>query len=221
MRRISWLALLAGIGVVAITPALAQDSNGSAVQEEPLETPTGTEEAGDFNRELLTVEEQVDALKERVFRSKATLQLLKEIVIEGATTGSRATIWHVNKLGTAYKLESITYLLDGQSKFSKSDPSGSLSDSREFKIHDGALPPGNHNLSVDFKIRPTGFGIFKYAQAYEISVRSNYAFEAELGKACTVRSVLTDRGGVANSFEERAKVDFELKCERIADAQPR
>lgn len=220
MRRISWLALLVGIGVT-IAPALAQDTSGSTVQEEPLDTPTAADEVGDFNRELLTVEEQVDALKERVFRSKATLQLLKEIVIEGATTGSRATIWHVNKLGTAYRLESITYLLDGQSKFSKSDPSGSLSDSREFKIHDGALPPGNHNLSVDFKIRPTGFGIFKYAQAYEIDVRSNYAFEAELGKSCTVRSILTDRGGVANSFEERARVDFELKCERINDAEQR
>ena len=34
------------------------------------------------------VEEQVDGLKERVFRSKATLQLLKEIVIQGASTGA-------------------------------------------------------------------------------------------------------------------------------------
>jgi len=185
----------------------------------PAADTTSTDEAkADFNRELLTVEEQVDDLKERVFRSKATLQLLKEIVIEGASTGARATIWHVNKLGTAYKLESVTYLLDGQSKFSKSDASGALGDSPEFKIYDGAVPPGNHNLSVDFRVRPTGFGIFKYAQNYEIDVRSNYAFVAEMGKQCTVRAVLTDRGGAVNSFEERAKVDFELKCEKISDA---
>ena len=60
---------------------------GSAVAE-------GTEEAAgdgvvaelnaDFNRELLTIEEQVNSLKERVFRSKATLQLLKEIVVQEA-----------------------------------------------------------------------------------------------------------------------------------------
>jgi hypothetical protein len=31
--------------------------------------------------------------------------------------------------------------------------------------------------------------------------------------------VVSDRGGVVNSFEERAKVDFELKCERISDAK--
>ncbi|MFZ5475981.1 MAG: dihydrolipoamide acetyltransferase [Myxococcota bacterium] len=215
MRRSYGVAIalvLAALG----TPALAQ---GTGEAGAAASTSTGDEPA-DFNRELLTVEEQVDSLKERVFRSKATLQLLKEIVIEGASTGARATIWHVNKLGNGYRLESITYLLDGQSKFSKADPNGSLSESREFKIHDGAVPPGNHNLSVDFKIRPTGYGIFKYAQSYEIDVRSNYAFEAELGKSCTVRSILTDRGGVANSFEERARVDFEVKCERISDVGP-
>lgn len=217
MRRNSGLAFLLGT-VLLIGSASAETPSGT-ITEEPLDTPR-VENPADFNRELLTVEQQVDSLKERVFRSKATLQLLKEIVIQGASTGARAAIWHVNKLGNGYRLESITYLLDGQSKFSKADPNGSLAESAEFKIHDGALPPGNHNLSVAFKIRPTGFGIFKYAQSYEIDVRSNYAFEAELGKACTVRSILTSRGGVANSFEERARVDFELKCERIADAAP-
>lgn len=210
-----WWAVLVGLGVGS---AQALAGEGSGVTEEPLAVP---EETGDFNRELLNVEEQVDGLKERVFRSKATLQLLKEIVIQGASSGARATIWHENRLGSGFKLESVTYLLDGQSKFSKTDPAGSLDQTKEFKISEGAIPPGSHNLSVNFKVRPTGFGIFSYARNYEVDVRSNYAFEAELGKTCTVRSVLTDKGGVANSFEERAKVDFQLKCERISDAEQR
>ncbi|MBM4366048.1 MAG: hypothetical protein FJ102_07520 [Deltaproteobacteria bacterium] len=201
-----------GVGS-AIAPAFAGDGS---TREEPV---AGDEGQADFNRELLTVEEQVDSLKERVFRSKATLQLLKEIVIEGSSSGARATIWHVNRLSSGFRLESVQYLLDGQSKFSKADPAGSLDQSREFKIHDGAVPPGNHNLSIDLKIRPTGMGIFTYAKNYEINVRSNYAFNAELGKTCTVRAVVSDRGGVVNSFEERAKVDFELKCERISDGK--
>jgi hypothetical protein len=217
MRRYRWWAVLIGLGVWSARAVAGEESS---VSEVPLEG-APVEESGDFNRELLNVEEQVDGLKERVFRSKATLQLLKEIVIQGASSGSRATVWHENRLGSGFKLESVTYLLDGQSKFSKSDPNGSLDQTREFKISEGAIPPGSHNLSVSFKVRPTGFGIFSYARNYEIDVRSNYAFEAELGKACTVRSVLTDKGGVANSFEERAKVDFQLKCERISDAEQR
>lgn len=217
MIRSGCWAVLFGLATGS-TYALAQD--GAGVSEVPLGVPSA-EEGGDFNKELLNVEEQVDSLKERVFRSKATLQLLKEIVVQGASSGSRATIWHENRLGTGFKLESVTYLLDGQSKFSKSDPDGSLDQTREFKISEGAIPPGSHNLSVSFKVRPTGFSIFSYATNYEIDVRSNYAFEAELGKSCTIRSVLTDKGGGASSFEDRAKVKYQLKCERISDAEQR
>lgn len=216
MIRPRWPVLLAVVGLLGVSGLPARASAQDATKEEPV---AGADAGAEFDRELLTIEQQVDALKERVFRSKATLQLLKEIVIQGSSSGARATIWHVNKLSAGFKLESLQYLLDGQSKFSKADPGGSLDQSREFKIHDGAVPPGNHNLSVDLKIRPTGAGVFTYARDYEINVRSNYAFAAEMGKSCTVRAVISDRGGVVNSFEERAKVDFELKCERITDAK--
>ncbi len=212
-----WPVFVAAIGLMATLSAPnGARAQEAATKEEPV---GGADAAAEFDRELLTIEQQVDVLKERVFRSKATLQLLKEIVIQGSSTGARATVWHVNKLSAGFRLESVQYLLDGQSKFSKADPAGSLDQSREFKIHDGAVPPGNHNLSVDLKIRPTGGGIFTYARDYEINVRSNYAFAAEMGKTCTVRAVVSDRGGAVNSFEERAKVDFELKCERITDAK--
>lgn len=220
MSPTRWSVRLSVLGSLllgfASFPALAADEPAAPKKDASA---GATDASADFNRELLSVEQQVDALKERVFRSKATLQLLKEIVIEGSSSGARAAIWHVNRLSSAFRLESLQYLLDGQSKFSKSDPAGSLDAAREFKIHDGALPPGNHNLSVDLKIRPTGGGVFTYAKDYEINVRSNYAFAAELGKACTVRAIVSDRGGGVNSFEERAKVDFELKCERVTDGK--
>ncbi len=218
MSHTRWPTLLVAAGIL-LAPGFASSAEvaSGTTREEPVAG--STEGTAEFNRELLTVEQQVDSLKERVFRSKATLKLLKEIVIEGSSSGARATIWHVNKLSGAFRVESVQYLLDGQSKFSKADPGGSLDQNREFKIHDGAVPPGNHSLSVDLKIRPTGAGVFTYARDYEINVRSSYAFAAELGKTCTVRAVLSDRGGVVNSFEERAKVDFELKCERIADGK--
>lgn len=176
------------------------------------------DDAVDLEHDLLTIEEQVDALKERVFRSKATLQLLKEIVIENAASGARTSIWHVNKLGGGWTLESVTYLLDGQSRFSKSDDTGGLDGTEELKVHEGPVAPGDHVVAVDFRVRPTGFGVFKYARNYEIDVRSSYSFAVEVGKACTVRAILTDRGAAVASLEERARVDYELKCEKIADA---
>jgi hypothetical protein len=95
--------VLAAAGLVA-GPAWAGDADA------PASTANNAEQAA-LNRELLSVEEEVDALKERVFRSKATLQLLKEVVMEGAGTGGKATIWHVNKLSQGFRLESLQYAI--------------------------------------------------------------------------------------------------------------
>ena len=171
----------------------------------------------DYNRELRTVEEQVNGLKERVFRSKATLQLLKEIVIQGASTGSRATIWHVNKLGRSYNLESVSYYLDGQGKFSKADPDGSLNESREFKVFDGAIPPGEHSITVNAKLRGNGLGIFSYVENYELNFKANTNFIAEEGKNCQIQVVMEKRKGVGRSFTERPNVSFETRCVSLQD----
>lgn len=209
-RGATRMAVLLGAWVAA--------SPGTAWGQPAAPPTSGDEEAVDLEHDLLTIEEQVDSLKERVFRSKATLQLLREIVIESAASGARTSVWHVNKLGTGWTLEAVTYLLDGQSRFSKSDPGGSLNGTPELKVHEGPIAPGDHTLSVDFKVRPTGFGVFKYARSYQIDVRSTFDFSVEVGRSCTVRAVLTDRGGAVKALEERARVDYELKCERISDA---
>jgi hypothetical protein len=174
-------------------------------------------ESAEFNRELLTVEEKVHALKERVFRSKATLQLLKEIVVQGSAEGARATIWHENRLGASYRLESLSYYLDGQGKFSKSDPTGGLDAMKEFKVFEGAVPPGNHNLTVAMKLRGSGLGVFSYVENYNFNVQSSTAFVAEEGKSCSVRVIANERRGIGRSFTERPNVTFETRCIRLAD----
>lgn len=171
----------------------------------------------DYNRELLTIEEQVNGLKERVFRSKATLQLLKEIVVQGSSSGSRGKITHINKLGKGYSIESISYYLDGQGKFSKVDTSGGLSAQKELAIFDGPIPPGNHNLTVHLKLRGNGFGVFSYVSNYVFNVQASTAFTAEDGKSCRVKAIIDERGGLARSFTERPSVKFETRCMRLAE----
>ncbi len=200
----SALLLMAG------SPGLAQDEGAS---EEATASVSATPEAS-FNRELRSIEEEVNGLKERVFRSKATLQLLKEIVIQGSSTGSNATIWHVNQLGNAYSVESLSYFLDGQSKFSKTDPEGSLDESKEFKVFEGAVPPGDHVLTLNVRLRGNGYGIFKYVEKYQVSFKANSTFTAEEGKSCQVKVVLEKQRGLGRSFTERPNVAFETRCTR-------
>lgn len=228
--RTTLLALAGGLlAVSAIASAQEDPWDATASDEEgsgsgTTTAPTGTASTGaaasgaaDFNQDLLTIEEEVSSIKEQVFRSKATLQLLKEIVVVGSSQGSQATIWHVNKLGSGYTLESVAYFLDGRGQFAKSDPTGVLDEQREFKVYDSVLPPGNHNLTVNMKLRGNGFGVFSYVKNYTFNVQSSTVFVAEEGKNCQVRVVANERKGIGRSFTERPNVTFETRCIRASD----
>ncbi len=207
--RAGWavaMCLLLGAPLAFLSDADAQES-----VEETAEAPSTDP---DFNRQLLTVEEDTNALKERVFRAKATLQLLKEIVIEGSTSGSRAVVWHFNELGASYTLESISYYLDGQSVYSKTDPTGELDGQSELKLWDGAVPPGNHNLTVTAVVRGNGFGVFKYVDGYTFKIQSSYAFAAEDGHVSNLRVILDEPPGLGRSFADGPRVFYELKTVR-------
>lgn len=244
-----WLKLLlvsAGLGLTLAPAATAQDggrersapddagddavetadgaapAGGDGIEEEVLgDAPSMDQDqaAVEFNKRLLTMEEDVNSLKERVFRSKATLQLLKEIVIQGSTSGSRAVIWHVNTLGPAYTIESVSYYLDGQSVYAKADPSGSLDSAEELKVWEGAIPPGNHNLTVNLVLRGNGFGVFKYVEGYTFRVQSSYAFVADDGHISNVRVLVDERKGIARSFVERPNVEYDVKSVRLFEEE--
>jgi hypothetical protein len=192
-------------------------SEAGAVMEETLSSVTeedSEDAAAAYNRKLLSVEDKVNDLKERVFRSKATLQLLREIVVQGASHGARAVLWHENQLGSTYTVESISYYLDGQPIYSRVDEQGSLDQAEEIKLHDGAIPPGNHNVSVSIVLRGNGFGIFNYVDQYTFKVQSSYAFVAEDSKTCEVRVRMDERKGIGRTFVERPQVLYEMQCVR-------
>jgi hypothetical protein len=231
------LAVLPLLGLLAALPALAQDdgeegsadvmaagataddgSSGDTTsddRETSSEDPEEVRARAEFHRDLRTVEQEVDHLKERVFRSKATLQLLKELVIEGASLGSRVVVWHINRMGPAYHTESIKYFLDGKNVYSKVDPTGHLGDLKELKIHEQAVPPGTHNLQVNMVLRGYGLGVFSYLKTYSFKVQSSYTFKVEDGKVTVVRVIADERSGPWRSFEERPTVQYEEKIEDL------
>ncbi|MEN0062927.1 MAG: dihydrolipoamide acetyltransferase [Myxococcota bacterium] len=164
--------------------------------------------ASEFHRELRSVEEEVGQLKERVFRSKATLKLLKELVVDAAASGSRVVLWHVNDLGGGYGLESVQYFIDGKNVFTRIDPDGSLDEIQELKFHEQPLAAGPHTLQVNLVLRGRGFRIFSYLESFQFKVQSSYQFTIEEGKVSLIRVVVDSRGGFRN-FEERPTVRYD------------
>ncbi len=172
-------------------------------------------------RELKTVESQVNDLKEKVFRSKARLLLLEEKVIRGVVSGAKAVIRHVNKLGPAYRLQSITYYFDGNPIFQRTDPTGNgLAKEKELEIFEANVPPGNHTLSVTGVIKGRGSGLFAYLSDYSFNISSSYTFLAEDGRTTRLDAELFKQGGPAGDWVQGPAYEFKLLGEKAGGEEP-
>jgi hypothetical protein len=152
-----------------------------------------------------------------VFRSKATLALLKELVLDTSGLGSRIVLWHVNKMGGGYTMESVSYFLDGKAVFNRLATDGSLDREREIRVLEQAMPPGTHNLQVSMVLRGNGLGIFTYLRTYSFKVTSSYSFTVEDGRQTVVKVVANERGGPWRTYVDRPNVEYEERSDRMTE----
>jgi hypothetical protein len=162
-----------------------------------------------------TLEERVSDLKEKVFRTKARLMNLQEMVIGGdITTGAKAVIIHRNEMGSSFYLESVTYALDGAPVYTKADLDGDLDKREEFEVFNGRIVPGNHQLAVQMVFRGYGFGFFSYLKDYKFKAQSAYTINAEPGKVITVKVVGYEKGGMTSELKDRPNIKYEQEVQK-------
>ncbi len=184
-----------------------------AVAAAQAPAPQTAEEQNDLK--VRTLEERVSDLKEKIFRTKARLMNLQEMVIGGdITTGAKAVLIHRNEMGSSFYLESVAYALDGAPVYSKSDQDGDLEKREEFEVFNGRIVPGNHQLSVQLTYRGHGFGLFSYLEGYRFKVQSSYTFNAEPGKAMTIKVVGFEKGGLTAELKDRPAVRYDVDVQR-------
>ncbi len=216
----SWAPAFAQQGPSAVSapaPTGAQAPAAPAQAPAPPQARTADEA---FNTRVRTLEEQVVDLKEKVYRSKARLQLLQETVLGGdLSTGARAVLFHRNEMGDSFVLESVAYALDGAPLYTRTDETEELSKSREFEIFNGRIVPGQHQVAVRLVYRGHGFGVFSYLEGYRFKVQSSYTFNAEPGKVTTVRVVGFEKGGVTTDLQDRPAVRYDLESSRDSGKQ--
>jgi hypothetical protein len=182
---------------------------------------TGAVTSDDPAVRMRGLEERVNDLKEKIFRSKARLMLLRETVLSGSIAGAKAVLVHENQMGSNFVLESASYSLDGAPLFNKIDTDGDLSDRERIELFAGSIVPGNHNISVNLVYRGSGFGVFSYLKGYKFKIRSSYAFTAEEGKVTTVNVVAYEKGGITTDLQDRPAVRYDVELKQEAeDAAP-
>jgi hypothetical protein len=135
--------------------------------------------------------------------------MLKEAVLGGGV-GARATIQHVNKMGSSFRLIQLVYAVDGTTVFSRTDDSGALHETKSFDILSGPITPGQHTISVLALYRGNGYGVFRYLTKYKFTVRSSHTFTASEGKGLTIKVLGYERGGATTPLEQRPALDFQV-----------
>jgi len=170
-----------------------------------------SEEDEDFNKQLMDVENEVNDLKERFFKSKATLRLLKESIVQGAVQDARAKIWIRNNLGDSYKIEgSIQCTIDNVDFPTSTE--GNISSQKEYSIIDKEISPGKHFVEIKVNLRGNGRGLFSYINNYSFTVKRKGMFTAEQGDECQLIVNLYEKKGFAVSFLDKPQISFEVRC---------
>jgi hypothetical protein len=170
------------------------------------------------NLRIRALEQRVQELKERSWRTKARVSMLEEKVLGGGV-GANATIVHVDKMGSSYELVQLVYNLDGTQIFARNADTGALEDAEEIEVLAGPLSPGNHTVSVLAVYEGRGYGVFKYMNKYKFTVRSSHTFSANEGKATRIEAIAFERGNVTTPVQQRPAIDFKISYGEKGPAQ--
>jgi uncharacterized small protein (DUF1192 family) len=195
-------------------PAAAAPAPAAAAPAEGAPGPAlGAEEANELK--VRSLEERVSDLKEKIFRTKARLMNLQEMVIGGdVTTGSKVVIVHRNEMGSSFYLESVAYSLDGAPVYTKVDVDGDLEKREEFEIFNGRIVAGNHQITVALTYRGHGYGVFSYLEGYRFKVQSSYTFLADPGKVNTIKVVGFEKGGLTAELKDRPAIRYDVDVKK-------
>lgn len=162
-----------------------------------------------YGDRLDNLQTEVDQLKDKIFRSKARLTLLKETVLRGVLAGSRVTIAHQNLMGAGFRLTKVVFIMDGAQIFARTDETGSLDGEDEIVVYDGNLPPGAHNVTVELVYQGNGFGVFSYLSGYTFESRSSHSFTAPENGAVKLVSQGFERGNMTTEMADRPAVNWQ------------
>ena len=181
-------------------PTLATNADGVPVDPEQMPV----------NLRLRRLEQRVQALKERAWRAKARTTQLKEAVLGGGV-GAQATLVHVNRMGSSFRLHRLVYALDGTQIFARSaETNTNLYKTKSFDVLTGPISPGSHTISVLAIYKGHGYGVFKYLTKYTFTVRSSHTFTAAEGKATRIEAVGFEKGGPTTPLDKRPAIDFKV-----------
>ena len=190
------------------TPTAEPAQSGPLLGEDPATSARTSDLYGD---RLDGMTGEVNALKDKIFRSKARLAVLRDTVMSGVAAGSRVVIAHRNLMGVGFRLVRLVFTLDGAQIFARSDDSGALDQEDELLLFDGTLPPGPHEVRIELTYQGQGYGVFSYLRGYTFKSPQNHSFVvSEGGSQFKLVSKGYERGNISTEMKDRPAVEFQV-----------
>lgn len=181
----------------ATNPALTGQAGGNARESEI------------YGDRLDGIENEVAALKDKIFRSKARLAVLRDTVMSGVMAGGRVVIAHRNLMSSGFRLVRVAVILDGAQIFARSDDTGALDQEDELPLFDGNLPPGPHEISVELSYQGQGYGAFSYLKGYTFKSASTHSFSVGDAGQFKLVSKGYERGNLTTEMKDRPAVEWQ------------
>lgn len=186
-------------------PAASQPSS-AALTGQPAGNARESEIYGD---RLDGIEAEVAAIKDRIFRSKARLAVLRDTVMSGVMAGGRVMIVHRNLMGSGFRLVRVAVTLDGAQIYGRSDDTGALDQEDELPVFDGNLPPGPHEIAVELSYQGQGYGAFSYLKGYTFKSASSHSFAVGESGQFKLVSKGFERGNLTTEMKDRPAVEWQ------------
>lgn len=162
-----------------------------------------------YDYKLRELEERVVSLKEKIFRTKTRLLLLKERILNDVIAEAKLVLQHVDDMGLSFKPVQVYYRLDGEDVKLLDNTTGALDGSDPVEVFAGNVAPGNHNLQVEMVYRGDS-AVFSYMNDYVFKLRANYTFYATKGKITTVTARGYLKGDITYDLTERPSITFKV-----------
>ncbi|MCL4233277.1 MAG: hypothetical protein KJ042_02030 [Deltaproteobacteria bacterium] len=202
-------AFALAVGFAAVGYAYAQSDDGdSSLPTGSSSTEVEVEKLSP--EEMKQFEERLEAVRDRVLKSKASLKQLLDQLRMGSVSLISFSILHTHEVGATFQLETMTYTLDGYEIYTAvSSGDNDLEKLKAAPVYDGSLLPGEHLLTVDMVYRGKGYGLFSYLSQYLFKVKARYVFTVQEGDVVTLKVTSYDQGAFLTSLRDRLQVRFE------------
>lgn len=195
MRRHGWAIALT---LAAAGPAQAQTGTSSATV--------------DHVRRLEALNARIDALESQIADADAQVDLLQDSAISGQVGRTHAVILHRNRLGSAYRIRELRYVLDGKTVY-ESTENEEGSRVKTVPLYAGFMEEGAHLIEVQAVLEFGSFGIFSYVENYKFRVDSRYVLQVREGRVNRLEVVFLQKPDISLPAEERLAVRYDLSLE--------